>query len=316
MVNRNKIKMQPERSLGLEELGISASDFPIVLSNALKMNPNSWKLYTLTSYYWRYVGNAVEAVECARRAVYLAPRKFRDIPLLSFGTILQRSNNINDSVIVLSSAVDHNNKIAENVLALANSLMLQSDFNRSLKFYKMAINLDNSYIDKIDYIKKSIHCFRDLKINLITMEKYNIFDTLKNLYCLIILPNFRLLDEIIPGLQRYSILKKDFEDIHEKLGMNLAPLASRVFDEKYEDVKEILIQRSQICSSKQQKDSGESVLVCDFISDIQIKFFKDFAIDILNNYVDLKKELINTYKINSLGIYKKIFVETFSIEFF
>lgn len=124
------------------------------------------------------------------------------------------------------------------------------------------------------------------------------------------------MDEIIPGLQRYSILKKDFEDIHEKLGMNLAPLASRVFDEKYEDVKEILIQRSQICSSKQQKDSGESVLVCDFISDIQIKFFKDFAIDILNNYVDLKKELINTYKINSLGIYKKIFVETFSIEFF
>ena len=38
---------------------------------------------------------------------------------------------------------------------------------------------------------------------------------------------------------------------------------------------------------------------------------QDFAIDILNNYVDLKSELIETYKIN-LGIYKKIFVEKFS----
>lgn len=39
---------------------------------------------------------------------------------------------------------------------------------------------------------------------------------------------------------------------------------------------------------------------------------QDFALDILNNYVELKKELIATYKINSLGIYKKIFVENYS----
>lgn len=39
---------------------------------------------------------------------------------------------------------------------------------------------------------------------------------------------------------------------------------------------------------------------------------QDFALDILNNYVELKKELIATYKLNSLGIYKKIFVENYS----
>lgn len=52
-------------------------------------------------------------------------------------------------------------------------------------------------------------------------------------------------------------------------------------------------------------------MFCDFLSDVQL-VMQDFALDILNNYVELKKELIATYKINSLGIYKKIFVENYS----
>ena len=87
------------------------------------------------------------------------------------------------------------------------------------------------------------------------------------------------------------------------------PLKTRYFDESFDEYKS-LIQRSQICSTR-FKENDEPVLFCDFLSDIQL-VMQDFALDILNNYVELKKELIATYKINSLGIYKKIFVEHYS----
>lgn len=84
MKKRQKLKMDPELSLGSKELGIkkivkilnpfiteilfvasigiSSANFPHILFSQLKGNPNSWKLYTLTSFYWRYKGNAKEAI--------------------------------------------------------------------------------------------------------------------------------------------------------------------------------------------------------------------------------------------------------------
>lgn len=88
------------------------------------------------------------------------------------------------------------------------------------------------------------------------------------------------------------------------------PLKTRYFDDNFEEHKSHLIQRSQICSTRFKEDE-EPILFCDFLSDVQL-VMQDFALDILNNYVELKKELIATYKINSLGIYKKIFVENYS----
>jgi hypothetical protein len=117
------------------------------------------------------------------------------------------------------------------------------------------------------------------------------------------------LDEILPGLEKYTSLKKQFEEYHDKLEQEQVPLKIRYFDDGFDQHKASLIQRSQICSTRIKND--EPVLFCDFLSDIQL-VMQDFAIDILNNYVELKKELIATYKINSLGIYKKIFVENYS----
>lgn len=190
MKKRNKLKMEPEESLGSKELGrelskphkqithflfnftgVSASNFPYTMYTSLKNNPNSWKLYILTSFYWRFKGNAKEAIECARRAIHLSPRKYKDIALLSLGTVLQRSNHINDSAVVIESAVDHAPLIPENLWSLGNSLMMLSQFNQSLECFQKVEKLDSSYSAKVDFIKKSINCFRDLKITLITMEK-------------------------------------------------------------------------------------------------------------------------------------------------
>lgn len=91
------------------------------------------------------------------------------------------------------------------------------------------------------------------------------------------------------------------------------PLKTRYADEPLEQ-KTSLMHRSnsaQICSTRFKDNEDTPILFCDFLSDIQI-VMQDFALDILSNYIDLKRELIATYKINSLGIYKKIFVENYS----
>ncbi|XP_053691426.1 tetratricopeptide repeat protein 17 [Sabethes cyaneus] len=288
--NRTQLKMAPEDMFKSLEYYIPSVKSPQVLADDLRKNPHSWKYHTIASYYWRKKGNAREAIECARRAIALAPRKYKDIPLLSMGTVLQRSQHVNDSLVVLRAAVDHEPNEPENQMALGNTYMLLSEFNRSFEAYRAAESLDSVYAEHNDYIKKSINCFKDLKINLLTME--------------------RLLQDIIPGLERYGSLQKEFDEYHEKLDREQAPLKTRVFDEAYSKQVDFLIQRSQICTTRMTKEKSEPILSCDFISDVQM-LMEDFAVEILNNYVDLKKELINTYKINSLGIYKKIFVEHF-----
>uniref|UniRef100_A0A182JD40 TPR_REGION domain-containing protein n=1 Tax=Anopheles atroparvus TaxID=41427 RepID=A0A182JD40_ANOAO len=281
--NRANLKMAPEEVL----MGLQYN-IPQVLADGLRWKPFSWKMHTIASYYWRLKGNAPEAMECARRAVTLAPREFKDIALLSLGTVLQRSHQLNDSLVVLRAAVDHEASEPENQLALGNTYMLLSEFNRSFEAYRMTESLSSIYSKQIEYIKNSITCFKVLKINLLTME--------------------RLLKDIIPGLERYGTLQNEFDEYHEKLDREQAPLKTRMFDESYSNQVDFLIQRSQICTTRLVKDRGEPILSCDFISDVQM-LMEDFAVEILNNYVDLKQELINTYKINSLGIYKKIFVE-------
>lgn len=193
---RKEAKMEPEEIIW-QGFSLSPSNFAILLANNLKKNPVSWKWHTFGSYYWRYKGNAVEAIECAIRAIYLAPREYRDIPLLSLGVILQQTKHFNDSLIVLNAAIDHQPNVAENQIALGNALFLFSDFNRSMESYERARALDSVYYDKVEYIKKSIKCFRDLKITLQLMEA--------------------LLAQIEPKLERSSDLKKHFEQYNEKL---------------------------------------------------------------------------------------------------
>lgn len=94
-----------------------------------------------------------------------------DIPLLSLGTILQRSNYINDSIILLKAACDHAENVPENLWSLGNGYLMSLSFNESLECFYKLVKLDTTYSAKVNFIEKSINCFRDLKITLITMEK-------------------------------------------------------------------------------------------------------------------------------------------------
>lgn len=71
-------------------------------------------------------------------------------------------------------------------------------------------------------------------------------------------------------------------------------------------------QKSQICTTRYNKQNDETILFCDYMTLDDLKM-EDFGIEMIYKYVDLKRELINIYKVNSLGIYKKILIEKMEI---
>lgn len=290
---RNNYSMEPESELSaLKELGgISNTFYGRRLAESLKKHPKSWKLYTLSSYYWRYKGDARRAVDCARRAVYLAPRKNKDIALLSLGTIFQRTNNNLDAIVVLKAAVDHNIEYAENHYALGNSLFMLSDFDRALRCYEAALLIDKIFSEKIDCIKKSVKCFKYAKKRLINMEK--------------------ILDEMLVELERFAERKNLLEECHDKLIKEQVPLGSRFNDSPHDsDNHQLLTQRSQYCSKRFDEDTTEPILFCDFFSDIQMRMnLKVVAIDLINNYVERTNDLIKRHLESSLGVFKYLDVD-------
>ena len=62
-------------------------------------------LYNLAALYWRIVGNTVNGIECARRALYFAPDQYRDVPLVNLANILYRVGRVNDAILVMREAL-------------------------------------------------------------------------------------------------------------------------------------------------------------------------------------------------------------------
>ena len=56
----------------------------------MEQNATSWVLSTAAALYWRVMGHAHEAVNCLRSALFHAPDRMKDIPLLSLANILHR----------------------------------------------------------------------------------------------------------------------------------------------------------------------------------------------------------------------------------
>ena len=60
----------------------------------MDQNATSWVVSTAAALYWRVVGHAHEAVNCLRSALYHAPDRMKDIPLLSLANILHRQGGV------------------------------------------------------------------------------------------------------------------------------------------------------------------------------------------------------------------------------
>lgn len=290
MTNRQKLEMTPELTLNAKELGLSSMNE--ILVTGLRNDPQSWKYPVLSSFFWRSLGMASQAMECARRAVFLSPRKYKDIALLSMGTILQRSNRSNDALTVLHAAADHAPNVVENQVALANGYFLVSDFNRSIDCFEIAKVLDPNYTEKEKYMRKSMTCFKYIKMKLKQIE--------------------RQLMDMKTDLISFTEGKEYLDKYYAKLLTEQVPIGARLSEPSFDVHSHHLLHHGQYCSIRKTPHSKEPVLFCDFYSDLQMQLNKDSTIDTIQNYIDTKTEFIKNQWNLSLGAYKNLDIESFA----
>lgn len=290
MVNRKRILMAPELPLHLDEIGVMRDSFVKMITLGLKQEPLSWKYPLLASYYWRGRGNAKKAVECARRAIYLTPRKYLDIPLLSLGTILQRSNRSSDALIVMQAAAKHAGDVFENQIGLGNAQFLASDFDNAMKSFRTAIIMDEQFGKRLEFIQKSMSCFKTIK------QKLNEFE--------------RQVAEIFALLENYKSNQTNLEDYLNRVLSEQVPIGKRLADPSFDIYSHHLLHRGQYCKTKETPDSKEPILYCDFYTDLQSQLQKeDLIVDIVHHFADAAPKFIENF---SLGIYRYLNIENYN----
>lgn len=241
-------------------------------------------------FLFRARGNAKRAVECARRAIYLAPRKYLDIPLLSLATILQRSNKSQDALVVMQGAYNHAPDIFENQIGLGNALFLTSDFSGALKIFKNAVALDAQFSNRLEFIQKSMSCFKTIKQKLKEFQHQ--------------------VDDIFGLLDNYKRNQTKLEDYLNRVLSEQVPIAKRLADPSFDLYSSNLLHRGQYCKTKEMPDSKEPILFCDFYTDLQSQLPKeDLIVDIVHHFADAAPKFIDNF---SLGVYRYLNIEDFN----
>lgn len=292
MANRTRLRMDPEHSLADKELDLfTAPLFAEKLVLGMRNEPHSWRHPLLSSYYWRARGSAPQAMACARRALFLAPRKYKDMALLSLGTVLQRSSCAADALVVLVAARDHAPHEPENQVAAANAYFLVSDFARSLHAYDVAGRQDESHGDRGAHIRQSMKCFRFIKSQLRQIE--------------------RQLIVMQADLVTFVRDKQQLNEYYAKLLEEQVPIAQRLAEDRtYDAYAHQLRHRSQFCAVRPPDDGTD--FSCDFYSELQTQLStKDPTIDTIQTYIDTKMVFIRNQWELSLGVYKHLNIETF-----
>lgn len=289
MINRKRLHMSPEISLQSDEIGVTKDSFVKMITFGLKQEPLSWKYPVLASYYWRARGNAKRAADCARRAIYLAPRKYLDISLLSLGTILQRCNRTRDASVVMHSAYNHAPDVFENAIGLGNALFMISDFNGALKMYKNALALEPNFGDRLEFMQKSMACFKVIKQKLKEFQSQ--------------------VDDIFIHLFYYKQNQTKLEDYLNRVLNEQVPIGKRLADPSFDVYSHHLLHRGQYCKTKEIPDSKEPILFCDFYTDLQSQLQKeDLIVDIVHHFADAAPKFIDNF---SLGVFRNLDIELF-----
>ncbi|XP_046394814.1 tetratricopeptide repeat protein 17 [Ischnura elegans] len=243
-----KRKFQPSKNI---------NHFGKKVGMALARNSTSWPLHNLASLFWRIVGDAPRAIECARRAVHLSPSQHRDVGLAQMGWILLSSGRPAEAAIILHAAVDHaaftmppESEPIDHIplhtappathLALANAYALLSDYNRSLACYDNALKLQPSL--KVAQLgRHSVLCQQKLEKALI-----NMVDSLR---------------DMLVELQEYHKKQEEWLKLQEKLLWEQAPLEVRLMNYGQDKILSAGSGHNKNCIHHQKE--GHMILSCD-----------------------------------------------------
>lgn len=289
MINRKRLQMSSEVTLHSDDIGVMKESVVKMIAFGLKQEPLSWKYPVLASYYWRAKGNAKRAIECARRAIYLAPRRYLDIPLLSLGTTLQRCNKSSDALTVMQAAHHHAPDVFENQIGLGSALFLTSDFAGALKSFKNAVKLDEQFATRLEFYEKSMFCFKNIKQKLKEFQQQ--------------------VDDIFALLENYKRNQTKLEDYLNRVLSEQVPISKRLADPSFDVYSHHLLHRGQYCKTKEMPDSKEPILFCDFYTDLQSQLQKeDLIVDIVHHFADAAPKFIDNF---SLGVYRYLDIDHF-----
>ncbi|KAJ0179516.1 hypothetical protein K1T71_005228 [Dendrolimus kikuchii] len=170
MIQRENLTAAAEITLPQQISPIMSVDqFGHWVTAVLRKNSSSWLHYNLASIYWRVRGNAPKAMECSRRAVHYAPREYKNVALLSLGSILHRSKMTEDATIVLGAASDHDPQCPMAHFTLGSAYGILGDFNSSVKHYEQSLKLSRSFFFAEKY-KNGVMCCATLLTKLETVK--------------------------------------------------------------------------------------------------------------------------------------------------
>ncbi|XP_012227252.1 tetratricopeptide repeat protein 17 [Linepithema humile] len=171
MQNRKNLTHKEELSL-MTYLppNTNLNQFGHQLAYSLSRNKTSWIYFNLASIYWRIKGNTYNALECSRRAIVCAPRRYRDIPLLTTAGILHAAKYSGEAAIVLHAAIDHNPTESYHHLVLGHIYTSLGDFDRSAACYDNCLKLAPDTVEA-KQMKYAILCHRLLETTLLLFDQ-------------------------------------------------------------------------------------------------------------------------------------------------
>uniref|UniRef100_A0A0B7BGE5 Tetratricopeptide repeat protein 17 n=1 Tax=Arion vulgaris TaxID=1028688 RepID=A0A0B7BGE5_9EUPU len=127
--------------------------------SALKQNIGpQWILYNLAGLYWRIIGNNYHGIECIRRAIYLSPVQYRDVPLVNLANILYRYGRYDDAIIIMKDALDINDAEPASHFLLGHLLWATRNYTGAAHHYQEVLAADENYPGALDTIR-AMKCY-------------------------------------------------------------------------------------------------------------------------------------------------------------
>ncbi|XP_014214648.1 tetratricopeptide repeat protein 17 [Copidosoma floridanum] len=244
---RNRKTLNQKFEIGLIKYIPTSVDLNLFghqVSHGLIRNATSWLHLHLASVYWRIKGNAHDALECSRRAIVKAPRRYRDIPLQTTGGIFHAANYSKEAAVVLHNAIEYAPTEPLHHLTLANIYAHLGEYNKSVEYYDNAIKY-NPDLDVAKKAKHTILCNLKLESSLSALHQ-------------------QLLD-ILNELRAYHNEQTEYLSHQEKLKAGYLKSLNSILlhpheDIHYESLDTLLSHYGQACA---QRGVDDPVLSCD-----------------------------------------------------
>ncbi|XP_046477083.1 tetratricopeptide repeat protein 17 isoform X2 [Neodiprion pinetum] len=251
MRNRKNLTQQQEKGL-IKYLppGTDLNKFGHQVAYGLIRNSSSWLHFNLAAIYWRVRGDSYNALECGRRAIVTAPRRYRDIALLTTGGILHAAKHSGEAAIILHTAISYAPTQSHQHLALGHVYAALGDYNRSVACYDNCLRLAPT-MDQARHAKHAILCHQKLEIALTSL--------------------LQQLQDILAELHAYHGQQEEWLKLQERVLWEQAPKAAFIRLQngniQEETLGTILTTRGQSCM---QRGGNDAILTCDVTSESQM----------------------------------------------